>query len=475
MKTKRLLCTLLLGLLTISIVLPPSMAHALFGELTIKDEKEMGRKFDRMIRAKMPVVGDPMVDGYIKRMVARIVAAKKPMPFKVKSAVIRHDAMNAFAIPGGFIYVFTGLISKVDSESELAGVVAHELAHSSQRHMAARMEKASKIGLAAMVGTVAGIFLGAATSGSTGAKAGAALATGSQAAAATAMLSYSRDDERDADHVGLNSMIEAGYNPRGMPQMFEIMQRNKWFMGQGDIPSYLSTHPGLGERVTYLNARIDRLPQKFTKRKDDNTELKRVQAIIMAKMTNAENALGHYKSIPESRYTALDFMGRGIALNRLKKVGEAREYFIKALAMDNSDPLVLREAGRYFYKAGDVKRAGALLQKAVITNPRDALALFYLSLLQAEGGDYERAIPTMYKVLDKVPEDGEVHYYLGKILGESGDSFNGFLHFAYSEVYYLNPGKAKRYYAKAQSLATTDEQQEALKKLKETMDEFSKD
>ncbi len=474
MHINRLFSLPLMILLMALLVLPPSTAHALFDGPSIKDEKKMGREFDRMIRSKMGVVGDPMIDGYIKGLVERIVKAKKPMPFKVRSAVIGHDSMNAFAIPGGYIYVFTGLITKAPSESALAGVIAHELAHCSQRHMAARIEKASKVGLASMLGTLAGIFLGAATNGQSGTSAGAALVMGSQATAQTAMLAYSRADERDADHVGLNSMVEAGFNPKGMGQMFEIMLKNKWFMGRSDIPSYLSTHPGLSERITYLNARIDRMPATFTKRKDDNTELHRVQTIIMAKLTPAQTALGHFKSKPESQYTALDNMGRGIALLRLKKTGEAKKFFEKALAMDDNDPLVLREAGRYFYKTGDAKRAGALLQKAVIKNPKDALALFYLSLLQAENGDYQRAIPTMKKVLQTVPEDGEVHYYLGKILGESGDPFNGHLHLAYSQVYYMNPSKARFHYDKASALAKTEEDKEKLKKLKETMDNFGK-
>lgn len=474
MKNSRLLLFPLLALLVAGLIMQPVPAHALFESLTIKDEKEMGEKFDRMIRARMGVVGDPMIDGYIKRIVDRIVKAKKPMPFTIKSAVIRHDAMNAFAIPGGYIYVFTGLITKVKTESELAGVISHELAHVSQRHMAARLDKAKKVGLASMVGTVAGIFLGVATSGQSGAKAGQALVLGSQAAGQTAMLSYSRDDERDADHVGLNALVEAGYNPKGMPQMFDIMQKNKWFMGRGDIPSYLSTHPGLNERIGYLNSRISRMPEKFTRRLDDNVELKRVQTIIISKLGSAQNALGHFKSKPEAQYTALDSMGRGIALHRLKKVADAKAYFEQALEKDDNDPLVLREAGRYFYKTGNARRAVGLLQKAVIRNPKDALALFYLSLLQAEKGDYERAIPTMRKVLSEVPEDGEVHYYLGTILGKSGDPFGGHLHLAYSQVYYLNPGKAKFHYGKASSLATTDEDQEKLKALKETMDNYHK-
>lgn len=465
---------LLILVLTLALLLPPTVATALFESVSIKDEKKMGREFDEMIRAKMGIVGDPLIDTYIKEVVEKIVAAKRPMPFTIKSAVIANNALNAFAIPGGYIYVFTGLIASVKTESELAGVIAHELGHVSERHMASRLEKSKAIGIASMVGAIAGIFLGVAGGGQSSGKMGQALIMGSQAGAQQAMLNYSRSDERDADHVGLNSMVAAGYNPRGMVSMFEIMQKKKWFAGGGDIPAYLSTHPGLNERISYLQGRIKRMPESFSERTDNNLRLKRVQSVIQAKLTLPEEALGIYKSKPEDEYTALDFMGRGIVLLRLKQTQEAERWMQKALAMDDNDPLVLREAGRFYYKTGQATKAAPLLQKAVFKAPKDALALFYLSLLQAESGDYNRAIPTMRKVLTEVPEDAEVHYYLGKILGESGDTFGGYLHLAYSELYLLNPRKASIHAAKAEAQAKTEEEKSKVSKIKELINKKAK-
>ncbi len=474
MRLRKLGTITLIATLTVGMLLPPTSSHALFESLSIKDEKKMGRKFDATLRAKMAVVGDPLIDSYIKDIVDKIVKAKRPMPFKIKSAVIANNSMNAFAIPGGYIYIFTGLIANAENESELAGVIAHELGHVSERHMAKRLEKAKYVGIASMVGAVAGIFLGVA-GGSNSGKLGQAVIMGSQAGAQQAMLAYSRSDERDADHVGFNTMVEAGFNPNGMPDMFTIMQKKKWFSGNTTaVPSYFMTHPGLTERIGYLKGRIKRMPKRFSERKDDNTRLKRVQAMIQAKLTPADAALGTYKTKPESEYTALDYLGRGIVLLRLKQTQKAEEWIQKALDADSEDPLVLREAGRFYYKTGQAAKAGMLLQKAVFKAPKDALALFYLSLLQAENGDYNRAIPAMRKVLTSVPEDAEVHYYLGKILGESGDDFGGYLHLAYSELYLLHIRKAQTHATKAESLAKTDKEKEEVEKLKETIKKKSR-
>lgn len=470
---RKILATFLVTLLTTSMVVSPAVAQ--FDSLTLKKEREMGKEFDSMLRARMPMVEDPMITDYIKGIVDRIVEAKRPMPFEIKSAVINNQALNAFAIPGGYIYVFTGLILNVQDESQLAGVIAHELGHVSERHMARRLEKAKTVSIATMAGVVAGVFLGIAGGGHNAKNLGSALIAGSQAGGAAAMLGYSRDDEREADHVGLSSLVKAGYNPKGMPEMFTLMQKKKWFSGGGDIPSYLSTHPGLTERTTYLNERISRMSDKFTERTSDNAMLKKVQVLLRSKLTTPEDALGYFKSIPDSDVTALDYMGRGIALLRLKKMAEAEEWYTKALALDENDPIILREAGWYYYKVGNSAKAAGLLQKSIIKKPDDALSMFYLSLLQAENGDYEQAIPTMRRVLQIVPEDGEVHYYLGKFLGESGDTFNGHLHLAYSYIYYMKKDKARYHLGKATALAKTPDQEEKVKEVKELLGKrFSK-
>jgi predicted Zn-dependent protease len=443
------------------------------GKLTIRQENEMGRNFDRIVRAQMPMVGDTYITDYVDDLVQRVVAAKRPMPFRIQSAVIANPVLNAFAIPGGYIYIFTGLIQDVTSESQLVGVIAHELAHVSQRHVASRLERQGKVALLSMAGLLAGVFLGVAGNNSA-AKVGQALMVGSQGAATAAMLNYSQEDEREADQVGLNSMVKAGFNPKGMPETFEIMLKNRWFDSGSQMPTYLSTHPGLSERISYLNDRIKRMPETFTERHDDNTTLRKVQMLVRAKMSPATSALAYWNDKNVRDYTPEDYVGRGIVLERLKDRDKAAESFAQALRLDGEDPIIVREAGIFFFKSGQYDRAMPYLQKAAIKNPRDALALFYMARLQAESKDYATAAANMRKVLALVPEDAEVYHHLGMILGESGDTFGGNLNLAYAAVYANNTRKARYHLQQATESAKTDDQKEQIKTLTAIMEDREK-
>ncbi len=451
---------------------PALSAHAgiMPEKLTIRKENELGRNFDKIIRAQMPMVGDTYITDYVADLVNRVVAAKKPMPFRIRSAVVANPVLNAFAIPGGFIYIFTGLILEVDNESEIVGVIAHELAHVSERHVASRMEKQAKVGMLSMAGTLAGMLLGVTAGNSSMLKASTALMAGSQGLATAAMLQYSQDDEREADHVGLNSLVKAGYNPKGMPRTFELMRKNRWFDSGVQMPTYLSTHPGLSERITYLNDRIKRMPEVFTIRKDDNKRLKQAQMLIRAKMSPDTTAMAYYRDKKKADYTPLDYIGRGIVQLRLKDRTEALESIEQAIHLDGESPLIAREAGIFFFKTGDDKRASKYLQKAIIKNKRDALGLFYFAKLQDRMGDPTRAAATLHKVNKIVPEDWEVYKELGQILGESGDKFGGNLNYAYASLYAANMKKARHHQQQAAALAETEAQQKELEKLQAAMD-----
>lgn len=459
------------------LIITPTMtakAGILPEKLTIRQENELGRDFDKIIRASMPMVGDTYITDYVADLVNRIVAAKKPMPFRIQSAVVANPVLNAFAIPGGFIYIFTGLILEVDNESEIVGVIAHELAHVSQRHVASRMEKQAKIGLLSMAGTLAGVFLGATAKSSSMLKASSALMMSSQGMATAAMLQYSQDDEREADHVGMNSLVKAGYNPKGMPRTFEIMRKNRWFDSGVEMPTYMSTHPGLSERVTYLNDRIKRMPEIFTARKDDNTRLKQAQMLIRSKLSPATTALAYYRDKPKKEYTPLDYVGRGIVQERLKDRDEALKSFEAALHLDGESPLIAREAGIFFYKSADYKRSFKYLQKAIIKDKRDALGLFYFAKLQNKMGEPKRAAITLRKVNELVKEDWEVYKELGQILGESGDEFGGNLNYSYAALYAGSMKKAQYHYQQAAALAETDTHKKELEKLQAALDTRAK-
>jgi len=459
---------LIVSLLALFLLLTPTLASAQFGSMTIGDEKELGRKFDETIRAQLTFVDDPEVTTYVKSVVDRVAAQLPPQPWTIKSAVVANGSMNAFAIPGGYIYIFTGLILGVENEDELAAVIGHELGHVVEHHVAKRMQQMKYLNIASIAGTVAGVLLGA-SGGSTSGNLGRALATGSLAGAQSAFLMYTRQNENEADHVGLTFMTNAGYNPNAMPMTFEIMNKQRWFMSGDSIPSYLSTHPALDERIAYLRDRIKRMPAEVVAREFNKTQFLRIQTILRARMTSAETALAYYNAKPKAEQSCLDMAGKGIALDRLRRMNEAGQAFGAALACGPNDPLVLREAGIFYFNHGDFNTAAPYLQKASIINPKDAMSLFFLARLMGERKDYAGASSTMQRVIHEVPEDSEVRFYYGRILGESGNLFGANLQMAYSYHYGRDKNKAELFLGRARSLAKTDDDRRDLAALEKAM------
>lgn len=452
------------------LVLAPCRAWALFGSMTVADEIEMGKKFDNTIRAQMPFVDDPEIVSYVKGVVDRVATTLPPQPWTIQSGVVVHGSMNAFAVPGGYIYIFTGLILNVDNEDELAAVIGHELAHVTERHVAKRMDQMRFISIASIAGMVAGALLGAG-GGQTTNSLGQAVAKGSMAAAQSAFLMYTRENEREADQVGINYLVKSGYNPDAMPQTFELMNKRRWFMSGDNIPSYLSTHPGLDERIGYLRDRIRRMPAETVAREFSRDKFQRIQTLVRARLSGADTALAYYNNKPKAEMLCLDHAGKGIALERLKRVSQAEQEFEIALACGGNDPLVLREAGIFYFNKGDFAKAGPYLQKAAIMNPRDAMSMFFTARLMAERKDFKSAISTMERVVREVPEDSEVRYHLGRILGESGNIFEAHLQLTYSALYGRDKKNTNFHLERTRSLAATPAQKKLLAELQKAIDE----
>lgn len=467
---KRHLSFRLIGVLAMILcLLLPAQAQALFGSISPADEIEMGRKFDQTIRKQMFFVDDPEVTRYVKSVVDRVAAQLPPQPYPIKSAVVGNNSMNAFAIPGGYIYIFTGLILGVENEDEFAAVISHELGHVTQHHVVRRMEQMKYINIASITGLVAGALLGSMGKGSNSANMGQALAMGSAAGGQSAFLMYTRQNENEADNVGMSYLVKAGYNPKAMPMTFEIMNRQRWFMGGDAVHSYLATHPGLTERIDYLNDRIKRMPASVLARPFEKSKFLRMQTLLRARMSSADTALAYYDSKPKAELSCLDKAGRGIALDRLKRQQQAGQAFAEALACGPDDPLVLREAGIFYFNQGDPNKAAPLLQKAAILSPHDAMSMFYSARIMAERKDYAGAIDLMRRVMGMVPDDAEVRFHLGRILGESGDIFGAHLQLAYSFHYGNDAQKARYHLEKAKSLASTPQQQNDLHDLEKAM------
>ncbi len=450
-------------ILTLALVFPPFTGEAsIFGEFTISDEAELGRKVHKLIQANYKVVQDPEVTSYILEITEKLQNSAPPQPFPLQVDVVEHRSLNAFATVAGYMVLFSGMILSMETESELAAIMSHEYAHITQRHVARNIERSKKVSIGSLLGIIAGVLVGA--------DAGGALAVGSMAGAQSALLSYSREDEREADQVGLNYMIRAGYNPQGMVSAMQKIRRLQFFAG-GSIPSYLSTHPGVDERISYLRNRLQRLDPEIIERRDDNTRLRRVQTLLRARHEDPSKALSFFADQMED--TCLALLGQGIANSRMNRINEARQNFSRLLECDNNDSLFLREAGRFYFQYGQLDQAGELLQKAVMLNPDDTIALLFYARVLSEKGHESNAIDYFGRVLERLPENPDAHEHLARTYGLKGDNFMAHLHMAFAHLYNNERTRAEFHRARVKELAVNHEQKELIKDLEEVYEERS--
>jgi beta-barrel assembly-enhancing protease len=201
---------------------------------------ELGRRAAAELRQELPIIRDRRTQSYVERIGERLVAA---IPSRLHQPQFRYDFqvvdrrdINAFALPGGPIFVNRGMLDAARSDGEVAGVIAHELSHIVLRHGTAQATKGQKFQLGAIAGQIIGSMVGGRT--------GAAIAQGSNIGLGTYFLKYSREYEREADLLGAQIMARAGYDPREMANMFQTIARRS---GNGG-PEWLSDHPSPGNR-----------------------------------------------------------------------------------------------------------------------------------------------------------------------------------------------------------------------------------
>lgn len=438
-------------------------AAQIFSDFGLSEEKEMGRQFAVLIKSRMPIIEDPEVKDYVRSILDRLLAAIPPQPFEFEVNVILDNAINAFAVPGGYLFVHTGLILAMENESEVAGVMGHELAHATQRHIASRIKKMKIFSMLSLLGALGGMFMGNSRDG------GGALLAGSVAMGQTAMLNYSRIDENEADQVGMGYVVAAGYKPAGIVQAFETIRKAYW-ANSADIPTYLSTHPDIQSRIKELGHRISLLPATVRNRKDDNTTFYRVQTLLRGRYADPTEGLRFFEkntTIPK----ALNIMGKGMILARVNKVRDARAAFDQALKLAPTDPLIKREAAIFHYQKDDYRIALDLLKQVARQTPSDYYARFFLALCYLEDRQPNQAFKLFDDVLRYVPEDSEVYQYYGRALGEQGQLFKGYLYLAYSELYANNPKRANFWLDKAKKLAATQDDSKALEKFNQKFKE----
>jgi predicted Zn-dependent protease len=389
--------------------------------LSLGEEKELGRKILEMLRDRLPLVEDGELITYVRSVGQRVAKQVGVTPYEFQFFIVNEGVPNAFAIPGGYIFIYRGLIEIMESEGELASILAHELAHIQARHIHRRIEESKLINLASLAGVVAGVLLG--MSGGGGAKAGQALTLGTIAGARTYELQYSRENERESDQIGLRYLAAAGYAPKDMVSIMERMNQDKWRVSS-KLPSYLSTHPALGERVLYLREQVDRQkasgkPLQGTVGREGEFEL--MQAAMVADYSDPRVALDRFqaeaKRSPKGRSAASEY-GLGRLYLRQGRVEEALPHLQEAARMASSSPYVMSSLGAVYFRMGKLEEAKRVLETALVLSPSSPVAHLRLAQVLQDQGRKEEALRHLQQIEDLAPSFPEIDRLLGVLLGQ---------------------------------------------------------
>lgn len=232
----------------------PSLGDSSSGIVSPEQEHQLGRAWLSLLRGQVRQMSDPLVKDYLERSVYRLAETSQLEDRRLEFVLLESPQLNAFAAPGGIIGVNGGLFIHAQTEAEYASVLAHELAHLSQRHFARGLEAQQRMQLPVMAALLAGVVAAAAGAGD----AGIAAIVSSQAAAIQAQRRFSRQNEQEADRIGLINLERAGYDPRAMPDMFGRLMRQ--YRYDQKPPEFLLTHPVSESRIADTRNRAEQYP-----------------------------------------------------------------------------------------------------------------------------------------------------------------------------------------------------------------------
>jgi predicted Zn-dependent protease len=409
MKPRIVIAVLLAGVL----ILPPPLAA-----MSPAEEDKIGREINVQLRRKLKFVNDTLILAYLNKLGRRIVSLIPNNPFKYRFFVIDHAQVNAFATPGGNIYILRGLMEVADNEAELMGVLCHEVSHAALRHISQRMAKAKMISLATLAGLLAGVLVGAAAGGRNAGQLSQALIVGSMASGASAMLHYSRQDEREADNQGYKYLTALGYDPKYMLSMLKRISHASLDLGDV-IPSYLKTHPGTDDRLLQIQMLMHRSP--FHRRQVNTGLFPLVKTRLTALYGNVDRAQTQFRRrLAKRPGDRLARYGLALVMRRLGRTREALALFRGLLRQDPDNLVYVRGQAVTYYKAGQMAKAREGLTRLLITHPKDTQALYYLGRAYQESDDVDAAYGVFRRLVVIQPNVPDVQYNYGLVLGRKG-------------------------------------------------------
>ena len=392
-------------------------------------ERQLGEEFLKQVLASLPTVDDPILKYYVETQLAHLAQYSELRDAALRIVLIDAKEINAFAAPGGVVGVNLGLMLNAADVHEYSSVMAHELAHLSQRHFARGVEARRAQTLPALVGLAAAIMIGAIGGGD----AGIAAVSGVQAAAQANQLRYSRGREQEADRIGLNTLVRADLDPQGMARMFDRMHRAYRFTRKP--PEFLLTHPLSETRIADAKTQA----QQFEVRSfPQSTDYQMMRARARVHFADSPKAIvlqfeQELRAEPDDIATQY---GLALALSAAEEHGQAIALLDQIHAANPRKILHSASLAEVLIAAKRNRQAIDLLERELRIHPDNApLSMLYAEALTAEQRHLEaEAVLERQSIVHK--DDADVWYNLAEVSGLAGNIIG--VHVARAQFFYLH-------------------------------------
>ncbi len=362
--------------------------------LSPQQEAEIGKRLLRFFRRRKKIVDDPLIDHYINSLGYKLVAQSEQPSRQFTFFIVKDRSINAFAAPGGYIGVHLGLIEIATTESELAAVLAHEVAHITQNHLARMFASSKRRGLAMTAALIAALV---ASKSSPQLRSGAVMTT--LAANQQSSLNFTRSNELEADHIGIKILVDAGFDPEAMPRFFQRMQKSSRLHGV-KLPEFLRTHPVDDTRIADAKNRVSQYSRK-PKPDSINYLLMRYRLNVLLGQ-NASLIARHFQKRLKSGYSLnKDAVRYGLALSlaRSGKHQQARNHINKLLKKDPARLAYLIAAGEIEQSAKNLKKVNDLFGDALALYPNNYTVIYYYSNALMQLNQPKQAYKIMHKYI----------------------------------------------------------------------------
>jgi len=374
--------------------------------------KEIGKSFMASALGGYRFYTDEDVGATVRAIGHDIAVAAGVDPDSYHFFVVENPQANAFAIPGGYIFVFDGLLRRLGDEEELAGVLAHEVAHVTHGHFFKDQKKVTAVDLMA----AAAILLGRSES----------VAAVSLAGAASMQLAYSRDNEREADVAGISYLYDADYAPGGLVRFFGVLRQQAHLVLPKNQYTYLSTHPGLEERYDRVERMIERRGEGPAPR--DPGRWQRLQAGLAARAV-------------DGRVPGEGTFEKGYAALRAARLSRARPLLEQAVRESPESAMALAALAECLVRQEDAAAAG-MLERAQAADPQGASVHFWQGEWHRRRGEADLALAAYERAIALDDELSMAHFRLSQLLAEGPRAPWGRFHLARYLRLTLKPGQA---------------------------------